>query len=121
MKKYYLIKKTKPQRVERNKALIKMNRDKYPISNNEYLSVVEYFGNISMRNRFLIGHLASTFSVLSRVGRTRIFQAEGDEVFEVNRYDRILLSKIETIIPAEILKEQEDPECQKDSSNLKSG
>lgn len=105
MARHYLIRKTKQQRVERNDEIVKYHQDKYPISENEYLSIIEYFGDLSRRNASLFGMLATEISILHKIGRTRILQLKDGETFEVNQYDRTILDIVAKLIPAEVMEE----------------
>lgn len=101
----YILRKTKPEVKLLDSYLKESLRCKYPITENEYLSIVEYFGDISQRNRALLGLLANTLSVIQRIGRLKVLQKEGDEVFNVNRYDIEVLQTLKRIVPMEIINE----------------
>lgn len=105
MGKYYLLRKTKQQRIESQNERITLNRDKYPLSKNAYLSIVEYFGEISKRNKSLFGDLATVLSILHKTGRIKTLQLEDGKAFEVNRYDKIILDRVAKLLPDEVLRE----------------
>ncbi len=105
MGKYYLLRKTKHQRIERQNERITLHRDKYPFSKNAYLSIVEYFGEISKRNKSLFGELATALSILHKIGRIKTLQLEDGECFEVNRYDKTILDRVARLLPDEVLRE----------------
>lgn len=108
MARYFLLKeKTKPQRVRQEKQKVTLLRGKHPKSDNDYQSIVEFFGEISSRNRHIIGHIAIGLSSLLRIGRTKTMQIEDGEALEVNRYDVTILQTIKSIIPIKVLQEKD--------------
>ena len=106
-RKYYLVHKTKPlkqERQEKDRILHQEIKGKYSITNNTYVSIVEYFGEMSMRNKVMIGQIVNDFSVLLKIGRKHIIQMEDGQTIEVNQYDKTVIDLIAKIIPIEVLK-----------------